>query len=350
MPKKEEKKTATQEVRKEAETQIKEMQRKVDYDLRDFTIEFLVQQFREGEFYIPPYQREFIWDAARRRNFIESVILGLPIPFMFIADTDDGRLEIVDGAQRIQSLEAFLSDDLVLDKLERLTSLNGFSFSDLPPSQQRKFKNRALRMIVLDDKTTPEIRQEIFKRINMSAMRARGAEIRKGAFAGPFMTFVSELAETLLFKKLCPIGEAPRMRQEPQELVIRFFAYSDGYESFKHDVDPFLMEYVKKYFNDFDKAGLEREFDRMLRIVDLHFPFGFAKSKNAKSTPRVRFEAIAVGVNLALREKPDLVPGSMNWLESDEFKKHTTTHASNSALRLRGRIDFVRDKLLTGAK
>lgn len=349
MPRKK-KESPTPEIRKEAETQIKEMQRKVDYDLRDFTIEFLIQQFREGEFYIPPYQREFVWNAARRHNFIESVILGLPIPFMFVADTDDGRLEIVDGAQRIQSLEAFLNDDLILEKLEKLTSLNGFRFSDLPSSQQRKFKNRALRMIVLEDKTTPEIRHEIFKRINTSAMRAKGAEIRKGAFAGPFMTFVGELAKNPLFIQLCPIGEVLRMRQEPQELVIRFLAYSDKYKSFKHDVDPFLMEYVKEHYDNFDKKRLKEEFDRMLRFVERHFPFGFAKSDNARSTPRVRFEAIAVGVNLALRKKPNLVPGSMKWLESDEFKEHTTTHASNSAPRLQGRIEFVRDKLLAGAK
>ena len=87
----------------------------------------------------------------------------------------------------------------------------------------------------------------------------------------------------------------------------------------------------------------------MLRFVDIFFPHGFSKSKKSTSTPRVRFEAIAVGVNLARRKKPDLEPGKMDWLDSDEFMKHTTTHASNSGPRLRGRVEFVRDALLSGS-
>ena len=85
---------------------------KVDYDIRDFTLDYIVQQFQEGLFFIPDYQREFIWREKNQCEFIESLILGLPIPFMFGADTEEGNLEIVDGAQRIQTLESFFNDDL----------------------------------------------------------------------------------------------------------------------------------------------------------------------------------------------------------------------------------------------
>jgi len=98
----------------EAEREIRQRQQEVKYDLRDFTIDYIVSQFRDGLFYIPEYQREFVWRDHHRHRFIESVILGLPIPMMFVADMEDGRLEIVDGAQRIQTLETFLNDDLVL--------------------------------------------------------------------------------------------------------------------------------------------------------------------------------------------------------------------------------------------
>lgn len=80
------------------------------------------------------------------------------------------------------------------------------------------------------------------------------------------------------------------------------------------------------------------------------FGHGFAKTARAKSTPRVRFEAISVGVALALREKPDLVPKSMDWLNSPEFHKHTTTHASNSPARVSGRILYVKNQLLEGVE
>ena len=83
---------------------------------------------------------------------------------------------------------------------------------------------------------------------------------------------------------------------------------------------------------------MEKEFKRMLNFVGEYFLYGFAKTKNAKSTPRVRFEAISVGVALALRENPELRPKSMDWLVSREFEKHTTSHASNSRKRVRGDV------------
>jgi hypothetical protein len=335
-------KTITNKDTSLVEKQIKEMQKDVDYDQRDFTIDYIVQQYQTGLFYIPPYQRKFVWREKNRRRFIESVLLGLPIPFMFLAETDDGRLEIVDGAQRIQTLESFVNGDLILKDLEKLSKANGFTFYDLPLSQQRKFKNRPLRIIILDDKTTVETRHEIFNRINTSGVRARPSEIRSGAFTGAFMQFIESCANSSLFKELCPITKIMTDRREPEELIIRFFAYSDMYKDFRHDVYSFLDKYVENNKESFGKKRLEKEFNQMLLFVKNHFPYGFAKSENAKTTPRVRFEAIAVGVNLALRENPDLVPKSTTWLDSKEFQNHTTTHASNSGPRLRGRIEFVR--------
>ena len=116
--------------------------------------------------------------------------------------------------------------------------------------------------------------------------------------------------------------------------------------SFKHDVARFLDEFVRKNQNNFDMKKFAREYDQMLTFVHRYFPAGFAKTQGASSTPRVRFEAIAVGVNLALREEPDLVPQSMDWLNSPEFGVQVTTHASNSGPRLRSRVEFVRDRLL----
>src|SRR5262249_17929031 len=103
----------------------------------------------------------------------------------------------------------------------------------------------------------------------------------------------------------------------------------------------------KDHQSKFNKKRMEAEFQRMLEFVQKYFPYGFAKRRNAGTTPRVRFEAISIGVNLALRLRPDLVPSDpTKWLESAEFERHTTTHASNSQPRLRGRIEFVRDHLL----
>ena len=170
--------------------------------------------------------------------------------------------------------------------------------------------------------------------------------MRRGAYAGPFMKFVENCAKNVTFLRLCPITPALRKRQEGEELVLRFLAYSDGYKRFRHDVEKFLNAFVEEHLKGFDKARYEAEFRGMLTFVERHFPHGFAKEATSKTTPRVRFEAISVGVNLALREKPDLEPQDMSWLNSEEFTRHTTTHASNSLPRLKGRIEFVRDRLL----
>src|SRR5262249_15389324 len=150
------------------------------------------------------------------------------------------------------------------------------------------------------------------------------------------------------FQKLCPVSEKLRLRREPQELLLRFFAYSERYKQFKHDVERFLDRFVEEHRNKFERKRFEREFARTMEFVERHFPSGFAKGPGAKTTPRVRFEAIAVGVNLALRKEPELVPKDMSWLDSSQFVTLTTTHASNSAPRLTRRVEFVRDRLLEG--
>lgn len=339
----------TPEQRKNAENQIKALRKEIDYDTRDYAIDFLVQQYRENEFYIPDeYQRQYIWESQNKNRFIESILLGLPIPFMFFSDADDGRCEIIDGAQRTQTLEEFMNNELKLSDLKKLTTLNGFTYADLPEYFKRKFNKTTMRIVVLSDETTLEIRQEIFNRINTTGIRANPSEIRRGSHAGPFMDFLKECTKNSTFIRVCPVSETSKKRYDDLELVLRFFAFLNNYKNFNHRVDEFLDSYVESVKNSFDQKKFKMEFENMLAFVDKYFENGFKKTKTSKSTPRVRFEAIAVGVGLALRENPSLIPSSMEWLGSEEFKMHTTTHASNSPSRVSGRVEYVRDMLLGG--
>ena len=338
----------TSEMKKKAEEQIKNLRKEIDYTTRDYSIDFLVQKFREDEFYIPDeYQRQFIWDDDKKSLFIESVLLGLPIPLMFFSDTEDGRCEIIDGAQRTQSLEAVMSNDVELTNLKKLDSLLGFKYNDIPEYFKKKFDKTNIRVVVLSDETTLDIRQEIFTRINTSGVKANPIEVRRGQFMQTdFMRFIKECSEDDVFLKLCPLSETLKKRYEGQELVLRFFAYLNNYKKFEHRVDQFIDDYVDSNKDTFNRDEYLKEFKGMLDFVDKNFPYGFAKSKNAKSTPRVRFEAIAVGVALALRENEKLIVNNVDWIESDEFRVHTTSHASNSPNRVTGRIEYVRDMLL----
>lgn len=92
------------------ENEIEKQQRNVSFDTKEYTIEIVVQKYlndldkNENEFFVPEYQREFVWDDVRQSRFIESLMIGLPIPYIFLAETDKGRYEIVDGSQRIRTL------------------------------------------------------------------------------------------------------------------------------------------------------------------------------------------------------------------------------------------------------
>jgi len=126
----------TPEKKQKIEDQIELQQKAISYDMKEFTIELYVNKYlkdidkEDNELYVPDYQREFIWDDRHQSRFIESLYLGLPVPFMFSAEIkESGRLEIVDGSQRIRTLAAFLSDELTLSHLEKLSEMNGCTIS-----------------------------------------------------------------------------------------------------------------------------------------------------------------------------------------------------------------------------
>ena len=158
---------------------------------------------------------------------------------------------------------------------------------------------------------------------------------------------ILELKNDENFKKICPISAAKENRGEYEELILRFFAYKDQYKEFKHDVAIFLNEYLAGMNKtEFIKGDYISEFNKMVQFVNLYFPHGFRKDKTNQSIARVRFEAISVGVFLALQENPSLKNPNMEWLNSEGFKIQTTSDASNNPNRLQNRIEFVRDGLL----
>ncbi|HDM8176538.1 TPA: DUF262 domain-containing protein [Vibrio harveyi] len=329
------------------EMQLRETQTSITYDTKEYVVEVMVKRFEKGFFYIPDYQREFVWGNERQSKFIESVIMGLPIPFLFGVQDEYGNTEILDGAQRMNTLREFVLNRLVLKDLTRLDLLNGLTFSDLPASQQLRFHDRSIRMVILPETVSKQSRLDMFERINTGSEDLKKAEIRKGSFSGPFYDFVCSLAGDEQFNELCPVSKKAALRGEREELILRFFAYSDKYTEFKHSVFNFLDDYLRTANSqDFDPQQLEQDFRNMLNYVQANLPLGFRKTIQSKTTPRVRFESIAIGVNLALKENPNLEPKGDGFVHTNEFNRHVTSHASNSGPRLRGRVEYVRDWLL----
>jgi hypothetical protein len=348
----------TQADRDAAEAQIEANQGIINYDTREYPVEVLVDRYLKGleedenDFFIPDYQRAHTWPEWQQSEFIESVLMGLPIPMLFLADVagQEGRAEIVDGSQRIRTLASFMSNQLRLKDLKRLDKLNGFTFDDLPLIRQRRLRRHTLRMIELREGVAEDVRREIFKRINTGSLVLNDMEVRWGVSDGPFLRFVRACSVQPQFVQLAPLSPKAVQLREPQEFVLRFFAYLRDYQKFDRSVVEFLDSYLedmKASFDDDAQAAAQAEWNRMLDFVQKHFsPNGFSKGKGHVRTPRIRFEAISVGVALALRIKPDLVPASLVWLESDEFKSHMRSDASNSRPKVVARIEYVRDHLL----
>lgn len=344
----------SEEEKMRAELEIKTQQVYVDYEVREYPLEVVISKFEtdadknKNEIFIPPYQRAYVWTTKQKCEFIESLLLGLPIPYLFTAD-HEGRSEIVDGSQRIRTIAKYFNNEFSLEGLDMLPSLNGFYFKDLVESRQKRLKKRTIRIIELTDKADYAIRKEIFRRINVSPTKLNPMQIRQGVYEGSFLEFIKICSENLIFKQLCPVPQDKADKGETKELILRFFAMTEAFDLYEQQVDKFLDAYIEKVKDSFDEELLAKSFNDMLNFVYKYFPYGFAKSAKAKSTPRVRFEAIAIGASFALKEKPDLKTTRedvLKWLKSRAFQDVVTTDAANNKSNVMARINFVKNKLL----
>lgn len=337
-----------------AEAEIVDRSRRIEFYMTEYSVELLAEKMAREEFVIPSYQREFTWEPLRKSRFIESLIMGLPIPFLFFWEMGDGKLEIVDGSQRLRTLQEYILGSLELVQLEELPSLTGTYFSDLSPSRQLKIKNRSIRGIVLNEHADDQARFDMFERINTGSKVANTAEVRRGALRGPFQDMVVELSKLPLFAELAPVSGKSERERIPEELVTRFFAYGDGLASYRDSPSRFIFEYTRKMNVGFAADATlsdqyRQRFIRMLEFVQKAFPNGFRKLSNPDTTPRARYEAIAIGSDHALNERSeifDTVPDTSPWLESEEFSEVTTSGAANVKSKLVRRIGYVKSALL----
>lgn len=354
----------------EAERQIREYSRTVKFTVTEYSFEFIIQKFNDDRYYVPDYQREFVWSPDKQSKFIESVLMGLPIPFVFFWQDEEGRMEIVDGSQRLRTIQSFMADGFALRKLETLPAANGLKFSDLPRARQLKFAETSIRVIILDNATDAVTRTEMFARINTGGMTANDAEIRRGSLPGPFMDLIISLANSTAFIELTPISKQLISKREREELVTRFFAYLESFDpvanngqgdipDYKEEPRRFYYKFVERMnasaTQEIETNGqsrllsrLETEFVQTLNFVSSISEHGFTKSATGNQVPRVRFESIAVGSALALRSDPALfsrAPDLSPLLQSDEFSIVTKSDAANVKSKLLGRINLVKDWL-----
>ncbi|HLX54000.1 MAG TPA: DUF262 domain-containing protein [Aquella sp.] len=330
-----------------------------DYRLRDYPFDVIEAKFvdplkkdeKRTVIYVPEYQREFTWDNKRKARFIESAILKMPFAPFLVAEDDYGMMEIIDGSQRIRTLLSFRKNEFKLTELRRLPLLNGKQFNDLPETIQNQFLNLEYRFFVVSKLADDDIKQDIFDRINTSAKLLNPSELRKGAFKGKFLELIQKLSQAPNFRKICPLPEFKIDAMEYEELILRFFAYSENLNDYKGFPTKFINQYLEKMnHSEFDEQEHINKFNKVINFVTDYFPYGFAKTENSTSTFRARFEAISVGTWLAISTNKELNSDRSfikEWLESTNFEQIVTSDAANNKSKLEKRINFVKDKLLS---
>ncbi|KWE60139.1 DUF262 domain-containing protein [Burkholderia sp. MSMB2157WGS] len=340
------------------QAQLDVERRMVSFDSYDMTVRQIYEMFEEKAIFVPPeYQRQFVWDEARESELIESILLGIPVPSIFMATNADATWEIVDGVQRISTLVHFMSEGEVLGRvnrstplkikdLEKLTEFNDQTYKTIPKSLQLMFQTRPIRVTVLNDKSDLNVRFDLFERLNTGGVSLTNQEIRNCIFRGQFNDQLKKLAKLPDFLTAVRLRESEYQNGTAEEYVLRFFAYLEKREEFDHSVKGFLNDYMKVNSAKKISPTSVNLFKASMAALAGAFPNGITRGQ-ASTTSAVLYEALAIGVADAIREKVAIRRAKLTALVSDVRLRKLTTGATNSRRMLVDRIAYVKNHLST---
>jgi hypothetical protein len=330
--------------------------RRVDVSTADLTVREVVRMVGDGELNAAPvYQRKFRWSEADESRLVESLLLGLPIPSVFVASNPDFSLEIVDGLQRVSTLVHFLSTDVVqlkrigksktlkLTGLQKLNELEGSEFGTLPEEIQRYFARLPLRITTLTDKSDPEIRFQLFERLNRGALALSSQEVRTVVYRGALIDLIRELADGRQFRELVKL-EAPQEEDGTRdELVLKFFAYLEWYDKYDGRVRDFLNEYAQEHQ---DSRDIDDRRELFLTVVDHVTRAAGAPFLRAgyHSTPLNQLEAVLVAAGRLIRAGRSLAESAPG-LTEDEALRDASRAGTNTRPSFRRRIERAEELL-----
>lgn len=330
----------------------------------------------------PDYQRLFRWTPGQQSRFIESLLLEMPVPPIFVIEEQENTYQLIDGLQRISSYLHLrgvlnapqadppvpLGEKLVLTDCDIVTELNGLTFDTLPSSLQIRLKRRFIRMEVVRKETDRRFKYHMFKRLNtggetLSAQQVRNAAMRM--LGDELPNFVIRMAAIDDYKE-CTKGLTfeRRMNAFDEELVLRYFALKNAQASFKHEVTDFLDEYMENIVDParpgtFDYVLEERNFRKTFKCLRLalgEYVFGFtSKTKNDLNLGFnvYHYEAITVGIQTVLdkldpedAQMMEMLGAVLKSIKLDpQFMAITTGGGKNSPGPLAARINFVAGRL-----
>jgi hypothetical protein len=351
----------------------------------DLSFNELLDMKSTGELDInPAYQRLFQWSEGARSRFIESLLLEMPVPPIYVVEEDEGRYTLIDGLQRISSylhlrgaLEAkhldppvLLGEKLRLVDCDIVTSLNGLTWEDLGTALQIRLKRSFIRVEVVRQGSDSRFKYYMFKRLNtggelLSDQQLRNCTIR--LLDATFNDFIIELSESDDFKTCTePLTDERRNAAYDQELVLRFFAFKNSREKFRHDVKDFLTEYMEavsepdeRLRTTFDYDAQRAAFNKTFQILGQTLGERAFSYPNRQRTDLTRsfsvyhFEAFTIGlqsrldmINPADEQLNRRLRDVLRQIKLDpEFIRITTGGGKNSPGPLNERIGFVQRRI-----
>jgi len=346
----------------------------------DLSFNELLDMYQNRELTIDPdYQRAFRWSPGKESRFIESLILGMPIPPIFVIELEDGKYELIDGLQRLSSyfhfrgaLELNLADrviapgeELILSDCDIVSELNGLSHGALPSAMQIRLKRHFIRVEVIRRESDRRLRYHMFKRLNtggenLSEQEIRNCTVRLLENGAQFMKFIIELSRHEHFLTCTDnLTEEAKQQRFDQELVLRFFAFTNQRAKYTHDVADFLTEFMEAVSDPV--TGVAFEYVRQREVFDKTFQilastlgdraFGWVnKAGNiVRGFAVYHFEAFTLGIQPFLdpidpaneRQAANLKEVFEAIKRDRNFREITTGGGRNSKGALDERVGFV---------
>lgn len=326
----------------------------------DFTVDAVVSRLNRGDIYIPDFQRSFVWDRRKASRFIESLLLGLPVPSIFLA-TDEYQCHIVvDGQQRLKSLKFFCNGYFNENKRRRfsLTGIEsefaGKTYDSLSPEYRRKLDNSLLPAIIVrqdrpsDDKSSIYL---IFERLNTGGALLQPQEIRAAIYTGEFNDLLKNLNNNTHWRDM--FGNIHN-RMKDQELILRFLAMYFNGDEYQSPLTKFLNTYMGSNRHLKARSGeeLRRAFESTMETIHKHLGANAFKpsQSNGRFTAAV-FDSVAVGVAKRL-ERGDIQNAKAlrtrydSLFENEAYRESTfagTAHTTAAKQRLTIAIEAFAD-------
>lgn len=346
----------------------------------DLSFNELLDMYKGEELKIDPeYQRLFRWSDGKQSRFIESLILEMPIPPIFVIEEADGIYELIDGLQRVSSYLHFVGQHprftdenggryLKLTECDIITDLDKFTYPELPKSLEIKLKRSFVRVEVLRKESDQRLRYYMFKRLNTGGEILSEQEIRNCTIRlldNRFNSFIMDLSRNEDFMECIKTISQEKLDQKyDQELVLRFFAFKNHRDKYIHDVGDFMTEYMEAVSdplrNDVPfKYDEEREiFNRTFRILrntlgDKSFAGTNPQGNLVSRFLSYHYEAFTLGVQPYINQinieddawKRKFIEVLRSVKKDPRFREITTGGGKNYPNPLRDRVNFVVDAL-----